>query len=562
MQTDVRVILRMFPFRSDAGVAWPYLHRSTSSAMSLQTQLEKAGNAVSAGMHEIYSGLNRPDYDVPPKLGGDSPEQINWLAILILVAVCLSLVLGWVLDSRCRGALMEGRPHFWAILLLCTSYLLLIPGLINPVFSFSIVINIIGHRKNVEPEAGHPVCTETTTGLAHLLWKTGSRIGAFLVILFSMVIPAFELIMLVLGEAFRFTSARCAEIFRWVILWVQHRSKWASPDMFAYVLLVDLVRTLDQEPLILSRARLEIGFSCFSTFVVTATVSSLGVPLPQARSRKSVPIAPVALRHLGERGLAIAVSLLALVFVPVFLHGLHAPCMSFHIETKQLFPPYGPLPESARTVVDILDLRHLLRSETSIVSCVTDYVGRLHEGEANTVLSLALILVCVVGSTLLDMLALVLAASHLSSSKGYATLNQPHAEMEHPIAQPVLLPTSCKWITIARTARKLSMLDVAMVGVYLVTVCMSMYAKYGVVVSLEHGMLILLGAELVHALTYHLVDSAFSYYEEVRAFDEEALRSKTIQNEQGTEVAPSHVDLGCCGTWPKLWRYVPMKATF
>ena len=153
---------------------------------------------------------------------------------------------------------MEGRPHFWAILLLCTSYLLLIPGLINPVFSFSIVINIIGHRKNVEPEAGHPVCTETTTGLAHLLWKTGSRIGAFLVILFSMVIPAFELIMFVLGEAFRFTSARCAEIFRWVILWVQHRSKWASPDMFAYVLLVDLVRTLDQEPLILSRARRNI----------------------------------------------------------------------------------------------------------------------------------------------------------------------------------------------------------------------------------------------------------------------------------------------------------------
>ena len=227
--------------------------------MSLEAQIQKVENAVSVGMHEVYSGLNRPDYDVPPHLGGDSPEQINWLAVLILVAVGASLGLGWILDSRCRGALMEGRPHFWAILLLCTSYLLLIPGLINPVFSFSIVINIIGHRKNVEPEAGHPVCTETTSGLAHLLWKTGSRVGAFLVILFSMVIPAFELVMLVFGEVFRFASARCAEIFRWVILWVQHRSKWASPDMFAYVLLVDLVRTLDQEPLILSRARRDRG---------------------------------------------------------------------------------------------------------------------------------------------------------------------------------------------------------------------------------------------------------------------------------------------------------------
>lgn len=64
-----------------------------------------------------------------------------------------------------------------------------------------------------------------------------------------------ELIMLILGESFRFASAKCAEVFRWVILWVQHRSKWASPDMFAYVLLVDLVRTLNIDPLILSRAR-------------------------------------------------------------------------------------------------------------------------------------------------------------------------------------------------------------------------------------------------------------------------------------------------------------------
>ena len=28
-------------------------------------------------------GLNRPDYGVPPKLGGDSPQQINWLVILV-----------------------------------------------------------------------------------------------------------------------------------------------------------------------------------------------------------------------------------------------------------------------------------------------------------------------------------------------------------------------------------------------------------------------------------------------------------------------------------------------
>lgn len=223
--------------------------------MSFESKIKHLEETVSAGIHEVYTGLNRPDYGVPPKLGGDSPEQINWLVILVMIAVCVSIGLGIYFDNKCRGTMMEGRPRFWSILLLLASYLLLIPGLINPVFSFSIVINIIGHRKVVEPEAGHPVCTETTNGLAHLLWKTGSKIGAFLVILFSMVIPAIELVMLILGEVFRFGSAKCADIFRWVIIWVQHRSKWASPDMFAYILLVDLVRTLEVESLILSRAR-------------------------------------------------------------------------------------------------------------------------------------------------------------------------------------------------------------------------------------------------------------------------------------------------------------------
>ena len=57
-----------------------------------------------------------------------------------------------------------------------------------------------------------------------------------------------------------------------------------------------------------------------------------------------------------------------MLFLPVFLKGLYSPCMSFHIETKQLFPPYGPLPEAAKPAIDILDLKDLLKSETSIAS--------------------------------------------------------------------------------------------------------------------------------------------------------------------------------------------------
>ena len=40
-----------------------------------------------------------------------------------------------------------------------------------------------------------------------------------------------------------------------------------------------------------------------------------------------------------------------------------------------------------------------------------------------------------------------------------------------------------------------------------------MYAKYGVVVSLEDGMMILLASEIVHSVTYQVVDSAVSHVE-------------------------------------------------
>lgn len=43
--------------------------------------------------------------------------------------------------------------------------------------------------------------------------------------------------------------------------------------MFAYILLVHLVRLLHHDPIILTAAQLDVGFSCFSVFCVCSTVS-------------------------------------------------------------------------------------------------------------------------------------------------------------------------------------------------------------------------------------------------------------------------------------------------
>lgn len=508
--------------------------------MSLSSKLQSLEDGISTGIDQVYDGLNRPDYNMPPKLGGDSPAQINSLVALVMAGVAAAVALGIYCDRFCRGKAMEGRPRFWAIFLLLASYLLLIPGLINPVFSFSIVVNVLGHRKPIEPEAGHEVCTETTTGLAHLLYKTGSHIGAYLVILFSMVIPALELIMLILGELFRFTSATCADIFRYVILWVQHRSKWASPDMFAYVLLVNLVRTLDHEPLILSRGRLEIGFSCFSTFVVTATVASLGVPLPKVGNTED-HTQPLLLRCLGERGILLATITLAIIFVPLFAVGLYMPCMAFRIELKQLFPPYGPLPESAKPALAVLDLKDLLDSNTSVLSSVWALVLRLPALEANTFIALALLAFCVVGATLFDMVLLVLAAVRLSQGKSYTKLDDANSSFSS--------------ISIARVLKKLSMLDVAMVGVYLVTVCMSMYKKYGIEVSVQNGTWILVAAEVVHSITYYIVDTAVGFQESTMERQKADALAKDGEEDEEADAPRFCLGCGSGGALKQQWLW-------
>merc|ERR1719277_491873 len=122
-----------------------------------------------------------------------------------------------------------------------------------------------------------------------LLWDTGGKTGATLLVIFAMVIPALELLLLFVGELCRFrSSAGCGRAFRLGILWVQHRSKWASPDTFAYTLLVYLIRHLDHDPLILTRAQLDIGFSCFCAFCVCATVAALGFPLPEVQEASAI----------------------------------------------------------------------------------------------------------------------------------------------------------------------------------------------------------------------------------------------------------------------------------
>eukprot|EP00913_Durusdinium_trenchii_P000632 g585.t1 len=197
--------------------------------------------------------------------------------------------------------------------MLIASYVLLVPGLTQVIFSFNIVVNVLGHRIDVQPEKGHVACTETITGLVELLNRTGSRTGAVLIVLYAVVVPILKLLLLALGEAFRYSSARgCVMISRTCILVVQSISKWACPDMFAYILLVHLVRLLDNGSLILTAATLG---QCIHPKVIRSSL-----PRAALLTTRTPWCSPSMLRRVT--------TVLCVAFVILFGVGLFLPCMA------------------------------------------------------------------------------------------------------------------------------------------------------------------------------------------------------------------------------------------
>merc|ERR1719204_1553701 len=107
-------------------------------------------------------------------------------------------------------------------------------------------------------------------------------LGAVLVTLYAMVVPTLKLVLLALGAFLKRRGTEHQRLARLCIVVVQAVSKWASPDMFAYILLMYLIRGWDKPPEVNSHMDLGLGFTCFCVFCVGSTVSSLGIRMPPA----------------------------------------------------------------------------------------------------------------------------------------------------------------------------------------------------------------------------------------------------------------------------------------
>mmetsp|Transcript_107026 Transcript_107026/g.332556 ORF Transcript_107026/g.332556 Transcript_107026/m.332556 type:complete len:164 (+) Transcript_107026:2-493(+) len=106
----------------------------------------------------------------------------------------------------------------------------------------------------------------------------------------------------------------------------------------------------------------------------------------------------------------------------------------------------------------------------------------------------------------------------------------------------------CRLLAVTKVLRRLSMLDVAIVGVYMMTYCMAIYKHIGVIVSTCSGVLLLLAAEVLHTTLYLVVSSAAEYSEA------QAMRYKAAEVEDNASEADFRYGGGCCVSTKALHR--------
>lgn len=391
-------------------------------------------------------------------------------------------------------------PRFWVGCLLILSYLALIPGLSLSLFRAEVLITVTGRlqRPLMERE-------ETMFGLVHALAKDGLWLGAGLVTIYAVVVPVLKAVLLVvLGLTWRSDDAATKAWRNRCVALVQVASKWASPDMFAYIILACLLRTLNQPPRVNAEMDMGLGFTFFCLFCVGSTISSLGIrsnpqsvvgqgkedtshlgPFGQIVSTLVQKVArfDAGLRRCWHISFLVAVCLL---FIGLMSVGLTQPSMTMRLDMGLLYEK-NPTFKQMRPMVERLHLVELFENEVSISGCLEQLSRQAMAGHANDGLALVMLAVFAVSMPIANVAALVLAAACDMSGKGFGFISAARAR-------------KC-----ARTLGHLSMLDVSVMGSVVVALSLRSLREKGVVIELGRGVLLLLCAELSRYILYHSV---------------------------------------------------------
>jgi len=433
---------------------------------------------------------------------GNSKALINFVIVGIMAFLAVSIGLGYIIDKGAFPSLMmpKKRPSAMTVSLLTASYALLVPGLTGFIFSFNIVINEgdwlrLAVTKDNEGNPGP--CTESAVSLLHRLLSSGNALGAFFLFLYAVLVPLFKVTALIFGECWRCSEDEAlVNRSRLCILSVHFISKWASPDMFAYVLFNHLLRSLHQPPTLESVGHLDVGFDYFSIFCLLSTFASLGIRPPPPPKKPAEPAAPIL--ATGTRGLRTAISGLTCMWSICMLVGVSISCLRMRLDERAFDQMEPTTKASAMLIIEDLNLTERMSADVSIVGCLMSLVRwLLFAGEANLVLAFVLLAGFVVVLPIWHMMVLLKAAYQIDGVEA-ATTGQLDPRPD----------SSSAAVDSATVLNHIAMLDVCIMGVAVVVLCSGAYKEQGLIMSLGYGFFSCLAAEVFRYTAHYMVMNA------------------------------------------------------
>jgi len=310
-----------------------------------------------------------------------------------------------------------------------------------------------------------------------------------MVTFFAIVIPLLKIGLLILGELWRQSSdPRRVKIARRSIVFVQLISKWACPDMIAYILLQYLVKTLDhpsQDPTkpgtLNGLFELDAGFTCYTLFCLGSTISSLGVVLPG--TDYPTPKAAKATK-VESRVLGLSLSMLTAAFAACLGVGLSYSCMSLRLDFQPLIDNGRISKEMVPILIDKYHLQDLAHADVTIPRCIGKVVNEItNTFEFNGILAVVMMALFVIGFAVLGMVVILLTA------------------VQFNLGDERWRPT----LRLAKKLKKIAMLDVTILGICVVVASGTVYKSEGLILSIQPGILGLIGAQVSYEITYWLV---------------------------------------------------------
>jgi hypothetical protein len=433
------------------------------------------GGAVKIGTLAFAPGVLKPGEPIP--IAGHSAHTRMVVAVVILtIAIAVPLMsdlLEWMVARFFpQWAPRKGRPSAGVAALLLVSYALLIPGLLTPLFSLNMVIKVQGIRFGFKSdEKGNAVgFAESFYQIMGELLELRAFLAILLLVFYAVLIPLLKLVLLGIGEYWRFSNdSSLRKKSRAAVEVVQLVSKWAAPDMFAYMLCLVVFLDLNDPPTITSVGHLDLGFTCFCFFCVCSAWSSCFIPLPEDAEEPSgqhaaVPSQPSFLSV--HTGLAIP---LATASLALLAYGVSSPCLSMRCD-KDIMSKSNPIIKGFLGGFDF-------SADVSLTQSIMFFSKSfLATGDLNALLSFVLITAFVIALPAIDVFFLLWVAYR------WSTPGQSSARVAMSVSSKI---------------QHLAMLDVFIAGVVVIVLACGTFQEQGIMLFLKPGMGFLFMAEVV-----------------------------------------------------------------